>query len=198
MKLQELFEAHDELHRLSQKEFDDLHGPSPANINDRYKVGSVAFDNHKGFGHTPNNKEVDYLGWTMEMTPHDFIESVTPADRSEDGKKFIGFIKERATMGAPTLYVRVNEVEFGQGEPLRVLITSHEGRGRMWAIEQVNGPSMKVPVHVIPSGGMRARHLDEAFFEALRKTGIVAEGGGKTKDPHHINIGKIYWMGKTV
>lgn len=197
MKLQELFEERDELHKLSQKEFDDLQGPSAANINDRYKVDKVAFDNHKGFGHTPNNKEVDYLGWTMEMSPRDFIDSVTPADRSEDGKRFVDFINERAPMGAPTLYVKVNEVEFGQGEPLRVLISSHEGRGRMWAIEQVNGP-LKVPVHVIPSGGMRARHFDEAFFEALRKRGIVSEGGGKVKDPHHINIGKIYWMGKVV
>lgn len=199
MKLHELFEAAEqgEPRKITQKEFDDLPDPSPSNIEDRFKVQKVAFDNQSGFGNTPNGKNVEYAGFVVEMKPSTFLSLATDADRKEDAKKFVGFIRDHAPMASPMLYVTVNEKEYDDGEPLKVRVTQHEGRARMWAIDEVNG-NTTVPVHVILNGGMRARNLSEKFFDDLRTRGMVSQRESAKAEPSKIPLGQIFWMGKKV
>lgn len=198
MKIAELFEMRDQSDPqvLSKEDFDNLQDPSPANIENCFKVQNVAFDQEKGMGSTPNNRNVKYLGFVMELKPSTFLQLALDADRSDDAKKFVGFIRKHAPLASPTYYVKVNEKEYLSGEPLRVAITGHEGRGRMWAIDELNG-NTPTPVHIILDGGMRARDLNEKFFEDLRNVGLISERE-KTGDPQKIPIGRIFWNGKTL
>ena len=183
--------------KLSRAEFDALQPPSINNVDGAFRVGRVAFDNRRGFGATPNNAEVLYFGFAAELTPRDFLKLVTPADRSEDAKRFIGFIDELAPMASPMLYLKVNLEDWKAGKPLRVEAQQHEGRGRMNALREVEG-NVPVPVHFIVNGGYRARDLNKDFFGALRASGIVAQGGSEYLAPYKVALHRIFWNGETL
>lgn len=180
--------------KLTKSEIDALPAPDARNINDRYRVGSVAFDMQKGLGAVPNNQEVDYLGFAMEIPASDFTKFALKADRSDSASAIEKLIKEEnCSLGAPFLNVTYNVKEFGQGEPLKVEVVGHEGRARALAFHSIEG-STKLPVHVFVKYNIRAHDLDERFFEELRKVGMVPE---KTNiKPMKLNIGRIFWMGK--
>jgi len=195
LRVRELFE-HLDYKSLSETEFDNLPPPNAKNINDRYRVGKVAFDNKDGMGAVPNNQEVNYFGFTIFITPSVFLRFAAAGDRSETAKGLVEKIKNRTPIGNPFFSITFNEKQFEDGEPLTVKIVAHEGRARMSAIEQINGDLEKVPVHIFLRGETRARHLNEKFFQALRDRGAVPEkGAGYLSDLH---IGKIFWMGKTL
>lgn len=165
------------------------------NVEDVFKVGKVTFDQHKGLGATPNNRNVVYRGFVAELKPSTFLKLVTPADRGEDSKKFVGLIEKGTSLASPTLYISINEEEFENGEPLKVKITGHEGRARTWAFDTING-NVPMPVHFILEGGMRARDLSKKFFDALAETGFIPQDVSKDATPTKVNIGRIFWMGK--
>jgi hypothetical protein len=182
---------------LSQEEFDALPEVSPDNIGERFRVQKVAFDNVNGMGATPNNQEVAYFGFAMELKPSQFLRVVTYQDRAEDAARFAKFIENRAALGSPMLYLKVNLEEWQEGKPLRAEVTNHEGRGRMWAIDAVNG-NTPTPVHVILRGGLRAKDLNKKFFEDLREAGLVREKGSEFASPTLLSIGRIFWNGQTL
>ncbi len=194
MKLQELHEAQ-ETKKLSQAAFDALSEPNAKNIKDRYKVGAVAFDNAKGLGAVPNNQEVDYLGFAVELSPADFLRLAAHKDRGEDAEKIEELIRSKAPIGAPFLNVKVDLKAFRDGGPLEVEIVGHEGRGRMQAAHAVNGEE-KIPVHVFVKGNVRAHDLDEKFFKSFREIKMAPEGVKVA--PIKAHFGKIFWMGKTL
>lgn len=183
--------------KLTQAEFEKLQPPSVNNVDGAFRVGQVAFDNHRGYGATPNNTEVLYFGFAAEMKPSDFLKLVTYEDRGEDAKKFVRFNEELAPMASPMLYVNANLDEWKKGAKLRIQTQQHEGRGRMWAIKAIEG-NVPVPVHFIVNGGYRARDLNKEFFEALRENGIVAQGGSEYLAPFKVDIKRIFWNGETL
>ena len=183
--------------KLSKEKFDALKGPTVGNVDRAFRVGKVAFDNERGFGHTPNNEEVMYFGFVAEMKPTDFLKLVPHEDRTEDAKKFVRFIGELAPMASPMLYLNTNMNSWKAGEPLRVQVQQHEGRGRLWAIKDVEG-NVPVPVHFIINGGYRAKDLNKEFFDALRENGIVAQGGSEHLKPYKVELNKIFWNGETL
>jgi hypothetical protein len=195
VKVRELFENFDPK-ALSETEFDHLPAPNADNINDRYKVGKVAFDNKDGLGAVPNNQEVKYFGFVMMISPSEFLEHAAPDPApAARAKRLHDLIVARTPIGAPFLNIKYNEAAFKKGESLKVQVVGHDGRGRMHAIQSLDG-NTKIPVHVVPRGELRARHLDEKFFAELRKVGMVPEK--QYGDPKPLDIGKIYWMGKTL
>lgn len=132
-------------------------------------------DNENGAGATPNNQEVDYFGLRVLMEPTVFLGLVTPLSRkqatSTDGLK--QHISSGGKIGAPTLYVKIPpEWEDGDlSSPAEV--TGHEGRNRMFAIKELYG-DRPVEVHIIPGGGLRARHLKPEWVQALSDR-LIAE-----------------------
>ena len=199
MKLAELFEAahHEDPHFLTEQEFDALPDPSPRNIEDRFRIGDVAFDTTKGLGSVPMNANVNYMGFTAFMMPRAFLSLATPADRSEDAANLEKLIRKRAPVGTPFLLVDFNDEDYEQGEPLRVKVTGHEGRGRVNAIMAVNSDTTLIPVNIFPRG-LRARNLSEKFFHDLRQTGMIPQPASKDGDPMHVALKKIFWMGKVL
>lgn len=194
MKLQDLFEER-KLPKLTKSALEALPEPNARNIKDRYRVGSVAFDNVSGMGAVPNNQEVDYLGFAIEMTPAMFLKFAAHGNRSETAEQIAGLIKEGVPLGAPFLSITFNFKEFEQGEPLLVEVVGHEGRARMNAIHIVEG-NVKVPVHFFLKNSLRAHHLNEKFFVALRDIGMVPER--LSTKPFKVETGRIFWMGKTL
>lgn len=183
-----------EAKKLTQSSFDALSEPTAKNINDRYRVGAVAFDNAKGFGAVPNNQEIDYLGFAVELSPVDFLRLAAHADKGEDAEKIAELIRNKAPIGAPFLTIKADLKAFKNGGPLEVEVVGHEGRGRMRAAHEVNGEE-KIPVHVFLKN-LRAHDLDEKFFKTFREMKLAPEGVEVA--PIKIHFGKIFWRGKTL
>lgn len=195
MKVAELFEATDK--RYTEQQFNALKEPSPGNIEGAFRVGKTVFDNENGLGQTPNNQNVIYAGFAVEMKPSTFLRLAAAGDRRDDAQKFAKMMGEYVPFGSPTLYIDCNLEEWQEGTAeLWVKVKSHEGRGRMWAFDQVNG-NVPVPVHVFVAG-LRARHLSKEFFDQLRDKGFIPED--QPQNGHHlkVNLGRIFWNGETL
>lgn len=178
---------------LLENEHPMLQPPNAQNIDKTYRVGKVNFDCQHGLGAVPFNQEVKYMGFVMMITPNTFLSLAAHGDRDDTAQELTQKILEGTPLGPPFLDIKVNP-EFYDGQPLKVKVTGHEGRGRMGAILKVNG-NQPVPVHMFLKGGDRARHLSPEFFTQLRQIGIIPE---KWSDPEHINIGQIFWNGQTL
>ena len=131
-----------------------------------------------GLGGTPNNDNIDYLGFVAWMTPSDFLRlnpdrPVLPRPQSKAAWAQKG-------IGAPMLYVDfvddsqqsiadlILDLEDEPDAAMRALervspmlrVRSHEGRGRAMFIREHLGEAL-MPVAVVPKG-LRARHLAAA------------------------------------
>ncbi len=130
---------------------------------------SVRFDPEGGIGAIPDNQDVDYKGFTVFMSPGQFLSlnPPTPTWKGKDPDEDYRYIRKMAdeiehgvTIGNPVLYVEYDKVSNS------FLVVEHEGRHRMKALGILGYKS--IPVHVFPRG-MRARHfkpeqlLDSAF-----------------------------------
>jgi len=192
MKVLELLEQHEPA-GLSSVEFSALSPPSAKNIDDRYKVGDVAFDSKVGIGAVPHNQDVKYFGFALELTPSDFLHLAATGDRTETAKQIERLIVKKVPVGPPLLKLNVN-LEDKAGKPFAAVAT-HEGRARMEALQRLGMGDVKFPVHVVMNGGVRAHSLDEKFFERLRDEGIVPEDFDSL-GPHEANVGRIFWRGR--
>lgn len=197
MKVSELLEGSGYGKQYTEQEFKDLPEPNASNIEGAFRVGKTVFDNERGLGQTPNNQNVVYAGFAVEMKPSTFLRLAAHADRKEDGQKFAKMMLDHVPFGSPTLYVDCNLEEWQEGTAeLWIKVKSHEGRGRMWAFDEVNG-NVAVPVHVFVAG-LRARHLTKEFFTQLRDKGFIPED--QPKNGHHlkVNLGRIFCNGETL
>jgi hypothetical protein len=176
---------------LPHAEWKALGAPSAKNYDTAFRIGLIAFDQQRGLGQTPNNQEVDYLGFGMELYPQEFLGIVHHADRSESAAELERHALDGVPFGSPMLYVKVDMDAFKDGGRLNAKVTGHEGRARTWAFRMAEGDEY-LPVHVILRDGLRAKDLSPEFFEALRAEGIVPEAGGK---PRKLRIGRVFWKG---
>ena len=115
------------------------------------KGTDIEIDNRHGVGAVPNNLDVNYLGFETEMTPDEFLSLATPTDMEFKNVKNMWDLLQSRGMGTPFLNVRWKG-DFWQVE-------GHEGRHRMEAIKRYGNPNAKIPVHIFPMGGMRARDI---------------------------------------
>lgn len=105
------------------------------------KIGDYTFDSVKGGGAVPWHQSIDYMGFVIYMYPKDWLRL---ADPLPDGKP----IKPRRNNDAsvdniiapPFFEVRHDD------EHNVWIIKGHEGRHRMYAVNQAN-PDIKVPVY---------------------------------------------------
>ena len=113
---------------------------------------NINFD-PSGTGSTPNNLNIEYLGFTKYLTPNEFLSNAAPLQEVNEKtiQYFIDKYKNGEPISNPTFYAIYDEDK-------NVLeITGHEGRHRMEALRRVS-PNEKVPVHIFPQG-LRARHF---------------------------------------
>lgn len=200
MKLEDLFHYP----QLSLSESTQLLPPSPSNIEGQFKVGQVVFDNVNGKGATPNNQNVIYMGFAMELKPSQFLDLAVKEEGGSEGRAqtFIDMFEEGTAIASPFLIVDIDLDAWEDRKDVIMQVKGHEGRGRMVAVKRHEG-DVFVPVHVFPRG-LRARHFSEEFFEALRNTGLNLSSGGsgifaeRSAYKEYLDFGRIFWNGKTL
>jgi hypothetical protein len=145
---------------------------------DEYKV-----DNANGWGQTPNNENVDYLGLRVLMRPSTFFQLAAPIKHPNQKtiNDIIDHLQNGGGLGAPFLIVKIptqwEDRDFVQ--PARV--TGHEGRHRMIAIQQLEGDAF-VEVHIFfHDSQMRARHLTPEMIKEMQ-SGMMNQNRNKFID----------------
>jgi len=133
-------------------------------------LNEVIIDNKKGAGAVPYNQEVDYRGLRVQMSPSIFMNLAAPLDRSEalsvDG--LINHIKNNGSIGSPFLDISV-PAEWEDGDfTLPAAVKSHEGRNRMYAIQETEGDS-PIEVHLFFRNDIRKRHITNEWIKNLNK-----------------------------
>lgn len=149
---------------------------------------AVRVDNDEGIGNVPDNRNVDYLGFTVHMRPSEFLALNPARDGERDGN--LDHLRAHVAAGHPIASPFLSpEWDDARGE---WKVIQHEGRGRMLVAHEED-PDQEIPVHVFPRGGMRARHLDRTHLFARiapdRRTGPFGVGYRPRRVTH---------MGKTL
>lgn len=118
-----------------------------------------------GHGGTPNQVDIDYFGFTKQMTPKEFRSLVPEGNWNTDT---IGFVKDAVAKGEaiapPFLLTKWDE------DNKRWLVLDHEGRSRSDASQEMF-PDQQIPIHIIPRG-LRARHMTDE----MKAAPFVAQG----------------------
>ena len=150
---------------------------------DEYKL-----DNERGLGSTPNNSNVDYMGFRTMMKPTTFLKLAKPLGdyRSSGYQELVQKIKSGEGIGSPFLSIEIPDG--WEDEPADFTyptrVTGHEGRHRMNAILELEG-DVPVEVHLwgrFEKSELRRRYLTDEMFDELEK-GLVSETGQYIANP---------------
>lgn len=126
---------------------------------------SNIIDNVNGLGAVPNNQSVDYFGFSVQMKPSVFRKLAAPLerDRATSVEGLVEQLKAGRKMGAPFLIM-----SFDPDEPtIPARVMSHEGRNRMYAVEELFG-DVPIEVHLFFQHEVRRRHLTDEHIEFMR------------------------------
>ena len=155
-----------------------------ADRTDEYKL-----DNERGLGSTPNNSNVDYMGFRTMMKPTTFLKLAKPlpeGHRSSGYPELVQKIKSGEGIGSPFLSIEIPDG--WEDEPADFTyptrVTGHEGRHRMNAILELEG-DVPVEVHLwgrFEKSELRRRYLTDEMFDELEK-GLVSETGQYIANP---------------
>lgn len=159
----------------------DLGPISPDNMMSQYKVGSVIFDNEDGLGVTPNNKEIDYFGFTVIMKIDTFLKLAANhgGKREESANDIKELLNQGYGIATPMLYLKISDLN---EETMKVEVTGHEGRARVICCQKYFNLT-KIPVHIMPTG-YRSKHITKEVFDRINWIGIKPEDGGSpVKNP---------------
>lgn len=146
----------------------------------------MLIDNERGVGATGNNGNVLYMGFVAFIRPSDFFELAWKDNSRQDRSELMTSTIEERGMGTPFLLVSPEKYESPWGQ---LKVTGHEGRARMTIIEKLNG-NKPFPVHIFPGPELRARHMDAAFFEAMK---TIKNQDGK---PCKLELSKVFCNSK--
>jgi len=154
-----------EEHEIYAKKIEAAPDWGPEHAEGDYRVGNVTFSAKDGLGAVPLNQSVYYHGLVGEMKPSTFLELALPHEgqREETKREIMKLVKEGYAMGIPWFNLDMQPVDDKDDYPR---VTGHEGRARMLAIKELIG-DVPVPVHLILTGGMRARHLEPKHLKKL-------------------------------
>jgi hypothetical protein len=110
----------------------------------------------KGIGGVPNQQEINYRGFIVNMTAEEFRKLVPPGN---SGPNTITFVKDKISKGEPIAPPFLNVKWIPEKKYWQVL--NHEGRSRSDAISR----NVSIPVYIFPSQ-MRARDLTDEMKKA--------------------------------
>lgn len=152
------------------------------------KLGPLTFDQHKGMGQVPYNTNIGYFGFAVLMTPSQFSKLAAPRDFDNSNIDVIKTgIKDGQSIGSPFLSVFMDE---GDDESV-AKVTAHEGRTRMKAIHELWG-DIPVLVHIIPTGGLRARDITVEMVSRFRMNAFPQQRFGKAITGPHFD--PMVWL----
>jgi hypothetical protein len=141
-------------------------------------ITEANIDNQSGIGRTPNNADIDYFGAKVKMPPSVFLSLAEPLPR--DKAESVEFLKQHMQngggVGAPTLYIAVPNEWRDQDFTTVGKVTNHEGRNRMYAIQELEGDT-PVEVHLLfrsPNVSWRTTMITKEMLSALN-TSLMPE-----------------------
>ena len=130
------------------------------------KVGRVVYDPYDGLGNVPNGTEVDYRGFTVWMTPENFIK--LNEDRGEESEFVAKHFQQEGDIKIAPSWLSADYVD-GVWQ-----VDGHEGRGRAMEVNKIQ-PKKLMPVHIFPRGGSRAKDLTREMVLSPIKADLRAE-----------------------
>ena len=166
--------------------------PVPASVSalDEYKL-----DNERGLGSTPNNSNVDYMGFRTMMKPSVFLKLAKPGPnyfkkpwyfKTVRYQELVQKIKSGEGIGSPFLSIEIPDG--WEEEPADfsrpTVVTGHEGRHRMHAIRELEG-DVPVEVHLwgrFEGSELRRKYMTDEMFDELEK-GLISETGQYIVNP---------------
>lgn len=138
----------------------------------RSKQGFIAFDNQKGLGETPNNRNIIYKG-CVAILSIDKLLRVLPGmeERQRDSFKMLDLIKRGFSIASP--FIELDIDSYVDGNKGLAQAVGHEGRARVWALHKLG--VKEIPVQ-LQFSGYRARHVkDHDQFIAWLNDGLKLE-----------------------
>jgi pyrimidine deaminase RibD-like protein len=137
-------------------------------VSDLQQIQESIINNEQGWGKVPNNQNVDYLGLRVRMKPSMFLKLAAPLERADahSVQDMVQHLNSGGTVASPWLVIHIPDA-WEQGDyDQAARVTSHEGRNRMYAIQEVQGDA-PVEVHVFFGAGMRARHIQPDWVDHM-------------------------------
>jgi hypothetical protein len=147
-------------------------------------ITELKIDNRGGLGAVPHNADVHYFGLRTVMRPSTFLKLSLPLDKnSPDEKATIQHLRKQINnqgFGAPFLTIAVPEAWEHNDFSLEAKVQSHDGRHRMYAIEEEQG-DQPVETHIfLPH--FKRRDITDEIIENLRN-GVLSQNGNYVSGP---------------
>lgn len=147
-------------------------------------IAELKIDNRGGLGAVPHNADVDYHGLRTVMRPSTFLKLSLPLDKnSPDEQATIQHLRKQINdqgFGAPFLTIAVPEAWENDDFSLEAKVRDHDGRHRMYAIQDEQG-DRPVETHIfLPH--FRRRDITDGIIENLRN-GVLSQNGQYVSGP---------------
>ncbi len=165
--------------------------PTPFNVDNSFKVGSVNFDNYHGMGATGSTHNVLYRGLVVWIAPSKFRSLAARCNRDYSAEKIKQEILKGNSVASPFLRIYVDYNSVGNINYMKVV--GHEGRARSDALKCILDDAV-IPVQ-LEFNDLRAHHLDEHIFNWLRDGTIIREDDDVSVE---LNFDRIFWNGIVV
>jgi hypothetical protein len=141
-------------------------------------ITELKIDNRHGLGAVPHNASVDYHGLRTVMRPSTFLKLSLPLDKnSPEERETINHLKKQINdqgFGAPFLTISVPQEWEDSDFSMEAKVRDHDGRHRMYAIQEENNDA-PVETHIfIPH--FRRRDITEPIIRQLRN-GVLSQNG---------------------
>lgn len=145
-------------------------------------VTELNIDNVKGWGSTPNNQNVDYMGIRVQMLPSAFLKLAHYLPIDDSVEKKLAAMKQHneqgGGFGAPMLYIIVPD-EWRNGDfTNHAYVQGHEGRHRMNAQMKIED-NKPVETHILLRGNnieWRNRNINAEVIQRLNQS-MESESG---------------------
>jgi hypothetical protein len=170
-------------HELLNKKTISAQVVSPRNIDIAESVRDH-IDNVHGWGAVPNNRNIDYLGMRVHMSPSQFLKLAAPLspEESESSHDILDHLKSGGKVGSPFLTIRIPESWEDNDLTKPAKVVSHEGRNRMMALQRMQGDS-PVETHLFFSSGIRARDIQPEWVSQMNSQLIPQRSNNVIQGP---------------
>jgi hypothetical protein len=124
-------------------------------------------DNVNGWGSTPNNQNVNYLGLNVKMKPSTFINLAATLSEPTSVTLIQNHLSDGGKIGAPFLIIDLPS-EWEDNDFTEIAkVKGHEGRNRMIVIKNLYG-DIPIETHLFFRNGIRNRHLTSNIITNLQ------------------------------
>jgi hypothetical protein len=121
----------------------------------------------ESLGTTGFNLNVDYRGLRVYMLPSVFLKLAAPTNFYPSSKYIADHLRSGGKIGSPFLSIDIPEFWEDGDYTKPAEVVGHEGRNRMYAVQEVYG-DIPVEVHLF-FPGFRRRDLTDGMIESFRK-----------------------------